>query len=190
MGCALALLLLPYEKGVGSALFILSSLAEGLSNLVPFDTAVVVSDGGRILMLLRNGPAGARCIALLKLSGSLKRVRFPRRLRRAISPTAWPCVTTHPTRWVHTPWPGPQRTIGATMTRPRACSTWRSSIRRAVSRLCGLRSAPRNGGTKTLRYYAASTACVAGVVRRNLTNWPRVKRWRAITWPCALATTT
>ena len=78
--CAAVLLLLPYQKGVLSALFIFVSLGEGLSNLVSFKTAVVVSDGGRISMLLRNGPAAARLMALFKLSGALRRGALPETL--------------------------------------------------------------------------------------------------------------
>ena len=77
---AAVLLLLPYQKGVLSALFIFVSLGEGLSNLVPFTTAVVVSDGARISMLLRNGPAAARLMALFKLSGALKKGALPETL--------------------------------------------------------------------------------------------------------------
>jgi hypothetical protein len=78
--CAAVLLLLPYPKGLLSATFILISLGEGLSNLVPFKTAVVVSDGGRMLTLLRSGPAAARLMALFKLSGALKRGALPETL--------------------------------------------------------------------------------------------------------------
>jgi hypothetical protein len=61
------LVLLPYSKGMFSALFIYISLFLGLMNLVPFRGRAVVSDGGRILMLLKNRARGERWLAMLKL---------------------------------------------------------------------------------------------------------------------------
>jgi hypothetical protein len=48
------LLALPYSKGGLSVLFIYISALLGVMNLVPFRSRAVISDGGRILMLLRN----------------------------------------------------------------------------------------------------------------------------------------
>jgi hypothetical protein len=61
------LVLLPYSKGMFSALFIYISLLLGLMNLVPFRSRAVISDGGRILMLLQNRARGERWLAMLKL---------------------------------------------------------------------------------------------------------------------------
>ena len=61
------LVLLPYSKGMFSALFIYISLLIGLMNLLPFRSRAVISDGGRILMLLQNRARGERWLAMLKL---------------------------------------------------------------------------------------------------------------------------
>ena len=58
--CVCLLVLLPFSKGMFSALFIYISLLLGVMNLVPFRGRAVVSDGGRILMLLRNRARGER----------------------------------------------------------------------------------------------------------------------------------
>ena len=63
--CVLALL--PHSKGMFSALFIYISAILGLMNLVPFRGRAVISDGGRILMLLQNRARGERWLAMLKL---------------------------------------------------------------------------------------------------------------------------
>ena len=61
------LLALPYSKGGLSVLFIYISALLGVMNLVPFRSRAVISDGGRILMLLRNRARGERWLAILKL---------------------------------------------------------------------------------------------------------------------------
>jgi hypothetical protein len=66
------LLLLPYSKGMFSALFIFISLLLGVMNLIPFRARAVISDGGRILMLLRNRARGERWVAMLKLLEELR----------------------------------------------------------------------------------------------------------------------
>jgi hypothetical protein len=58
---------LPYSKGMFSASFIYISLFLGVMNLVPFRSRAVISDGGRILMLLQNRQRGERWLAMLKL---------------------------------------------------------------------------------------------------------------------------
>jgi hypothetical protein len=63
----LLLSLLPYSKGMFSASFIYISLFLGVMNLVPFRSRAVISDGGRILMLLQNRQRGERWLAMLKL---------------------------------------------------------------------------------------------------------------------------
>lgn len=67
LACVCMLALLPYSKGMFPALFIYISLLLGVMNLVPFRGRAVVSDGGRILMLLRNHARGERWLAMLKL---------------------------------------------------------------------------------------------------------------------------
>ena len=68
----LLLSLLPYSKGMFSANFIYISLLLGVMNLLPFRSRAVISDGGRILMLLQNRPRGERWLAMLKLIEELR----------------------------------------------------------------------------------------------------------------------
>jgi hypothetical protein len=68
---AYIVLLLRYSKGLGSTVFVFFSLVLGVVNLVPFRSGAVLSDGRRILMLLRNGQRGERWLALLKLTAEL-----------------------------------------------------------------------------------------------------------------------
>jgi hypothetical protein len=65
-------ILLPYSKGVPSVYFLAMSLLLGLMNLVPFRSRTVISDGGRILMLLRNRARGERWLAIMKLVEELR----------------------------------------------------------------------------------------------------------------------
>lgn len=58
---------LPYRKGMFSASFIYISLLLGVINLLPFRSRAVISDGGRILMLLKNRARGERWLAIIKL---------------------------------------------------------------------------------------------------------------------------
>ncbi|HEY7402064.1 MAG TPA: M50 family metallopeptidase [Candidatus Angelobacter sp.] len=58
---------LPYPKGMFSAWFIYVSLLLGVMNLFPFRSRAVISDGGRILMLLGNRARGERWLAIIKL---------------------------------------------------------------------------------------------------------------------------
>jgi hypothetical protein len=66
------LVLLPDPKGMFSASFIYISLLLGMINLVPFRSRAVISDGGRILMLLQNRRRGERWLAMLKLIEELR----------------------------------------------------------------------------------------------------------------------
>ena len=68
----LLLSLLPYSKGMFSASFIYISLLLGVMNLIPFRSRAVISDGGRILMLLQNRQRGERWLAMLKLIEELR----------------------------------------------------------------------------------------------------------------------
>src|SRR5262249_14785363 len=68
----LLLLLLPHLKGMFSASFFGVSLLLGLVNLIPFRGRAVISDGGRILMLLQNRARGERWLAILKLVEELR----------------------------------------------------------------------------------------------------------------------
>jgi hypothetical protein len=64
--------LLPYSKGPGSWCFLLASLLMGILNLFPFRSRAVISDGGRIFMLLRNRARGERWLATLRLLGEMR----------------------------------------------------------------------------------------------------------------------
>jgi len=66
------LIALPYSKGMFSAWFICISLLIGVMNLVPFRNRAVISDGGRILMLLQNRASGERWLAMLKLLDEIR----------------------------------------------------------------------------------------------------------------------
>jgi hypothetical protein len=67
----LVLLLLPVHKGLFAGLFITFSLANGFSDLLPFEGRLGVSDGRRLGMLLRGGERGERWLAVMKLSAEL-----------------------------------------------------------------------------------------------------------------------
>jgi hypothetical protein len=68
---ALVVLLLPLPLTVFSGCFIVFSMANGVSDLVPFESRLGVSDGRRIWMLLRQPEHGERWLALLHLGGEL-----------------------------------------------------------------------------------------------------------------------
>jgi hypothetical protein len=68
---ALAVLLLPFPFTAFSGLFIAISIANGVSDLVPFESRLGVSDGRRIWMLWRQPECGERWLALLRLGGEL-----------------------------------------------------------------------------------------------------------------------
>jgi len=68
-----AVLLLPFPKGFASAVFIFSSFAGGVVELVlPFRSRHVVFDGCRILMLIRDRVRGERWVALMRLGAELR----------------------------------------------------------------------------------------------------------------------
>lgn len=66
------LIALPYSKGMFSAWFICISLLIGVMNLVPFRHRAVISDGGRVRMLLQNRASGERLLAMLKLLDEIR----------------------------------------------------------------------------------------------------------------------
>jgi hypothetical protein len=68
---AVLLLLLPFPITVFSGLFIAGSDANGVSDLLPFESRFGVSDGRRIWILLRKLERGQRWLALLHLGGQL-----------------------------------------------------------------------------------------------------------------------
>jgi hypothetical protein len=68
---AAAVLLLPHPLSVFSALFIAFSVANGVNDLIPFESRLGVSDGRRIWMLLVQSERGERWLALLHLAGQL-----------------------------------------------------------------------------------------------------------------------
>jgi hypothetical protein len=72
LASAAALLALPYATGRFAAMFVFWSLMLGVVNLVPFRNRAVISDGGRILMLLQNRARGERWVAMLKLLEELR----------------------------------------------------------------------------------------------------------------------
>lgn len=64
---ALVVVLVPITPGRFSSFFLFYSLILGLVNLVPFRSQAVLSDGARVLMLLRNRERGERWLALMHL---------------------------------------------------------------------------------------------------------------------------
>jgi hypothetical protein len=68
---AAVVLALPFTMGLMSGLFVLVSTAIGVINLLPFRRRAVLSDGRRVLMLLRNRAHGERWLALMKLVSDL-----------------------------------------------------------------------------------------------------------------------
>jgi hypothetical protein len=67
----MVVLLLPVPITAFSGLFIACSIANGLSDLFPFESRLGVSDGRRIWMLLRQTERGERWLALLHLAGEI-----------------------------------------------------------------------------------------------------------------------
>jgi hypothetical protein len=65
-------LALPYADHSFLSAFLIWSLILGLINLLPFRSRAVISDGGRILMLLQNRARGERWVAMLKLLEELR----------------------------------------------------------------------------------------------------------------------
>jgi hypothetical protein len=72
--------LLPFPLGLPSGLFIITSVAGGLGDLVPFRTWFAVSDGSRIWMLLRQPEQGQRWLALMTLVAEIKSGVLPEAL--------------------------------------------------------------------------------------------------------------
>jgi len=76
-----AMLLAPYSRGYFSWVFICCSMIGGLVELlVPFRTSFLISDAGRIWMLLRNRQQGERWLAILKLGAELNDGKMPESL--------------------------------------------------------------------------------------------------------------
>jgi hypothetical protein len=67
----LVVLVLPFPKGIAAGCFIVASIANGLTDLLPFQNKLGVSDGARILRLLRNRAAGERPFAIVRLHADL-----------------------------------------------------------------------------------------------------------------------
>jgi hypothetical protein len=75
-GCAL--LLLPYEKGFFSGLFIVASIVAGVVELlVPLRGPTFVFDGRRILTMLRHPELGERWLALMRLGADARNGVLP-----------------------------------------------------------------------------------------------------------------
>jgi hypothetical protein len=68
---AMVVLLLPFPITIFSAVFIACSIANGVNDLLPFESRLGVSDGRRIWMLWRQPERGERWLALLHLGGQL-----------------------------------------------------------------------------------------------------------------------
>jgi hypothetical protein len=66
---ALVVFLLPFPTTVFSACFIAFSIANGVNDLLPYESRLGVSDGRRIGMLLWKRERGERWLALLRLGG-------------------------------------------------------------------------------------------------------------------------
>lgn len=64
--------------------FIVMSVVLGLVNLLPFRSKALLSDGKRILMLLRNSRQGQRWLALLRLNADIGRGIDPEKLNPQI----------------------------------------------------------------------------------------------------------
>jgi hypothetical protein len=77
---AIVLFLLPVPTTVFSACFIAFSVANGVSDLLPFESRLGVSDGRRIGMLLRQRERGERWLALLRLGGEVSEGVLPETL--------------------------------------------------------------------------------------------------------------
>jgi len=69
---AFAVLLLVSPLGAFLTCFVLMSVLIGLLNLVPFRNLSMLSDGKRILMLLRSGGQGERWLAILQLATDIR----------------------------------------------------------------------------------------------------------------------
>jgi hypothetical protein len=77
---AIGLFLLPVPTTVFSACFIAFSVANGVNDLLPFESRLGVSDGRRIGMLLRRRERGERWLALLRLGGEVNDGALPESL--------------------------------------------------------------------------------------------------------------
>ena len=77
LACAAVVLLLPFAKGPFWGMFLLMSLVLGIMNLIPLHAQSVISDGGRLLMLLRRRGEGERWLAVMKLGAEIHEGRMP-----------------------------------------------------------------------------------------------------------------
>lgn len=77
---AAIVLLLPVPGTALSVLFVVFSIANGVNDLVPFESRLGVSDGRRIWMLLWQPERGERWLALLRLGGELNDGGLPESL--------------------------------------------------------------------------------------------------------------
>ena len=68
----IVVLTVPFSRGFFSFWFVLYSLLIGFGNLIPFRSRAMLSDGMRILMLLRSRERGERWVAIMKLGAELK----------------------------------------------------------------------------------------------------------------------
>jgi hypothetical protein len=78
-----AVLLLPFRKGLGSEVFIISSILGGLIELLPIRSGAVAFDGWRIWQLIRNRGWSERSLALMRLTIDLQSGVLPEALLAA-----------------------------------------------------------------------------------------------------------
>ena len=69
---AAAVMLLVHANSGFSAWFVLLAVLIGIGNLIPFSRLSTISDGKRLLMLLRNDRSGERWLAITQLSADLR----------------------------------------------------------------------------------------------------------------------
>ena len=77
-----AALFLHFSKGLFSYAFVIVSLFQGVLNLLPLDSGAELTDGRRILMLLRSRKCRERLVALAKLADETKAGVLPKNLSK------------------------------------------------------------------------------------------------------------
>ena len=75
-----AVFILPFSMGLFSYSFVIVSLFQGIVNLLPLQNGAEITDGMRILMLLRSQESRHRLVALAKLANELKKGVMPEAL--------------------------------------------------------------------------------------------------------------
>lgn len=78
--CGGAVLLLPFPKGLASAVFIAGTILGGVVDLLPVRSGATAFDGWRILRMLRHPAWGERWLAVLRLTADLREGVLPEAL--------------------------------------------------------------------------------------------------------------